>query len=286
MKSVIVILGLLFVSMTSVAAVQVTPVTLTTPESGSAISYSVVLDSPPSAGEVVTITPSSDDFTEGTVSGALTFNLGNYQTAQFVTVTPGASGDGNDGDVGYTISNAVSSSVGGGNYDGLMAASVAVVNQNIEGVGTIVVSPSSGLFINEGANQLITISATGTPSASVSLTLTIVDATESAVSTTSIVLNSGNSFSQAVTLSVPTDGIVDGNQVFSVTTGISTSGDGAYAGINPVDISAVAVDVDVAAVAVPTSVPVLPPLAMLFLMSALGGLAAYRVKKQGPTTKK
>jgi len=278
MKSIIVLLSLLSVSMTSVAAVQVTPVTLNTSEGGPAISYSVVLDSPPSAAEVVTITPSSGDVTEGTVSGALTFNLGNYQTAQFVTVTPGASGDGNDGDVAYAISNAVASSVGGGNYDGLTAANVNVTNQNVDGVATIIVSPSSGLFISEGANQLITVSTSGTPAADVSLTLTIVDATESAVSNTSVILNGINGFSQTVTLSVPTDGIVDGDQVFSVTTGVAASADPTYDTIDPVDISAVAVDVDVAVVATPTAVPALPPLAILLLMSLLGGLAAYRVK--------
>ncbi|GAA6154386.1 hypothetical protein [Pseudoteredinibacter isoporae] len=128
------------------------------------------MDSPPSAGETVTITPSSNDVTEGTVSAALTFDLSDYETPQFVTVTPGASGDDNDGDVAYTITNTVSSNVGGGNYDGETASSVSVTNANIDGVDVVTVSPSSGIFISEGNNQAITIAALGGPTADVTLT--------------------------------------------------------------------------------------------------------------------
>ncbi|GAA6154387.1 hypothetical protein NBRC116587_38100 [Pseudoteredinibacter isoporae] len=90
------------------------------------------------------------------------------------------------------------------------------------------------------------------------------DATESAVSTTAISLTAGNGFSQTVTLSVPTDGIVDGDQAFTVTTGATTSGDAGFNGINPVDIVAVAVDVDTAApAAAATAVPTMSPLFLL-----------------------
>lgn len=271
---------MMMISMASFAAVQVTPTTLTTSEDGAAITYRVVLDSPPSAGETVTITPASGDVTEGTVSGALTFDLSNYETHQFVTVTPGASGDGNDGDVAYTITNTVASNVGGGNYDGETASSVNATNVNIDGVSVITVSPSSGIFIDEGNNQSITISAAGGPAADVTLTLTIVDATESAVSTTSISLTAGNGFSQTVTLSVPTDGVVDGDQAFTVTTSATTSGDASFNGIDPVDITALAVDIDTAAPAASAAaVPTMSPLFMLIMISVLGGIVAMRTKK-------
>lgn len=282
MKTIIYLMGLMLISVSSYSAVQVTPTILTTRENGSAVSYRVVLDAPPSAGETVTITPASADVTEGTVSGALMFDLSNYETAQFITVTPGASGDGNDGDVGYTISNTVASNVGGGNYDGETASSVTVTNQNIDGVAVITVTPSSGIFIDEGNNQAITISVGPdvTPAATVDLTLTIVDATESALSTTAISLTAGNTFSQTITLSVPSDGIVDGDQAFTVTTSAATSGDGTFAGIDPVDISALAVDVDTAAPVAVTAVPALPTMFLMFLGSILAGVAAFRVKAQ------
>jgi hypothetical protein len=238
------------------AGVSVDPVVLNTTEDGSNATYNVVLTSPPCPGETVTVTPASGDVTEGTVSGAIMFTTANWDIPQVVTVTPGASGDGNDGDVMYAITNAVSTSDPAGCYPMVTAADVDVTNQNIEGVATITVDPSSGLMVDEdgGMTAMFTVECVGTPAADVSVGLTPVgDVTLSAASA---VMTVGNGYSVDITVSGVSDDVVDGNLPFSVTTDPSSSADLAYDGVDPVNVSGTVLDNDVAAVTVtPTPSP-------------------------------
>ncbi len=114
------------------AGVTVTPASLNTVEDGAAKTYAVVLTAPLSSGETVTITPSSGDTSEGAVSGALTFNSSNWDVPQDVTVSPGGSGDGVDGNINYSITNTVTTTNTGGPYDGVTAGTVSVTNQDID----------------------------------------------------------------------------------------------------------------------------------------------------------
>ena len=84
------------------AGITVTPTTgLTTTEAGGTATFTVVLNSQPTAD--VTIGLSSSDTTEGTVAPAsLTFTAANWNVAQTVTVT-GVDDALDDGDVAYTI---------------------------------------------------------------------------------------------------------------------------------------------------------------------------------------
>ena len=84
---------------------------------GSTGTYTVVLNSQPTAS--VTVTPSSDN-SDVAVSSALTFTTTNWNTAQAVTVT--AAQDSDAVDDAATISHAVM----GGDYGAVTAASVAV----------------------------------------------------------------------------------------------------------------------------------------------------------------
>lgn len=234
--------------------VIVTPTTLTTVESGTPVSYEIVLRQAPSAGETVTINIASGDVTEGTVSPAsLMFNNSNWNTPQTVTVTPGASGDGNDGDVSYEISNTVSSSGGTNDFAGVMASKVAVTNQNIDGVATLTIQPSSGsgLFIEEGSFVDVTIAAIGfTPVGLLDffvVPLTTVG-TEISSSKSVAILNSSNGFSDTLRITAVADAVIDADAAFTVETGAVT-GVGVpaqLAGFNPVDIVGVAVNTDVA----------------------------------------
>ena len=98
-------------------AVTISPQTLTVDEGDGAI-YTVRLATEPS-GEV-TVAPSSGDVAIATVSGALSFTTGNWNTAQSVTVS-GARIDGVDDDrviIAHTVS--------GADYAAVTAASVAV----------------------------------------------------------------------------------------------------------------------------------------------------------------
>ena len=79
-----------------------------TSESGGTVSFTIVLNSQPTAN--VTIGLSSSDTTEGTVSPAsVTFNSSNWNTPQTATVT-GADDSDVDGMVGYTIFTAPATS--------------------------------------------------------------------------------------------------------------------------------------------------------------------------------
>src|SRR6266850_3118030 len=127
--------------------ISVTPTSgLTTTEGGGTATFTVVLDSAPSAN--VTIGLSSNDLTEGTVSPAsLTFTPGNWSTARTVTVT-GMSDFVADGNVPYTIVTAAAASADG-SYNGMNAPDVGVTNIDNDTAG-ITVIPTSGLTTTEG----------------------------------------------------------------------------------------------------------------------------------------
>ncbi|MFK7975193.1 MAG: hypothetical protein AB8C02_03610 [Halioglobus sp.] len=266
------LLSLLVLPTVASAAIQVnvSPVTLFTTEDGTTVTYEMVLDEAPSAGENVTVTAASGDVTEGTVSGALNFTDANWDIPQAVTVTPGASGDGNDGDVMYTITNTTSAAGGTASFDGAPAAGVDVTNRNIDGVQTIVMNPASGaaFFLDEGSSQTVTISAVGVPTDDVEVDLVLASA-EASISTSTVTLNAGNGFSATFDVTADIDMVVDADQAFTVVTNASVSIDGNYNGINLNDIDGIAVNVDVAAPAPATPVPTLGVLWQIALAGML-----------------
>src|SRR5258706_275146 len=99
-----------------IPGITVTPTSgLTTTEAGGTTTFTIVLDTQPTAN--VTIGLSSSDLTEGTVAPAsLTFTPGNWNTAQTVTVT-GVDDFGVDGNVAYSIVTAAATSTDAG-YSG------------------------------------------------------------------------------------------------------------------------------------------------------------------------
>ncbi len=242
------------------AGFDVSPPTVVTTEDGATNGYFVTLTAPPSPGETVTVTPFSNDATEGTVSGALNFTDANWDTAQFVTVTPGASGDGNDGNVAYTIDNNASSDDPSGCYDGATAASVNATNNNIDGIATIIVDPSSNITVSEDGTvtQVVTIEAGPdvTPASDVTVGLTNNSATEISLSVPSVTLTAGNGYSTTVTITGVSDNVKEVTNPFTVTTNSSTSMDAAYNGVNPDDISGQVTDSNTVGVTVtPSATP-------------------------------
>ncbi|MBR0568804.1 hypothetical protein J5J83_21985 [Azoarcus sp. L1K30] len=260
------------------SAVVISPTTLTTTEDGATAQYKVVLDSPPNAGETVTVTPASGDFTEGTVSAPVQFTAANYSTPQYVTVTPGASGDGNDGDVSYTITNTISSS--GGAYAAGPAADTTVTNSNVDGVAMVIVDPSSGFWITEGSTRIITFKtgADVTPGGGNDVTINLTNNTPGQVtlSANSVILSAGNGYSATVTISAIDDTVIDGDQAFSITTAATLSGDAAFNGVNPLDIEGFAGDNDVAAVAPVPTLGEWARIALVLMLMGIGGRAFLR----------
>ena len=112
------------------AGVTVTPTSgLTTSEAGGTATFTVVLNTQPTAD--VTIGLSSSDTTEGTVSPpSVTFTPLNWNVPQTVTVT-GVDDPDPDGDVAYTIVTAAAVS-SDANYNGFNPADVGATNLDNE----------------------------------------------------------------------------------------------------------------------------------------------------------
>ena len=133
------------------------PASITTTESGVTATFTVRLNSQPTAA--VTIALSSSDPTEGTVAPAsLTFTPANWNTPQTVTAT-GVDDLVDDGDVAYTIVTAPAASADP-IYNTFNAADVAVTNTD-DDVAGITVTPVAGLTTSEaGGTATFTVGST------------------------------------------------------------------------------------------------------------------------------
>ncbi len=118
--------------------ISVSAISGNTTEDGTTATFTIVLDSEPTAD--VTIGLSSDNTTEGTVSpSSVTFTTANWNVAQTVNVT-GVDDNDVDGDVTYTIITSAAAS-SDANYNGLDPTNVVVINEDNDSIdGTPVIS--------------------------------------------------------------------------------------------------------------------------------------------------
>lgn len=108
--------------------VTVSAISANTTEAGGQGTFTVALDSLPTADVMISVL--SSDTTEGTASpAALTFTPANWDTAQTVTVT-GVDDALEDGNIAYSVELGAAI---GGNYDGIDPSDVAIVNIDDEG---------------------------------------------------------------------------------------------------------------------------------------------------------
>jgi CSLREA domain-containing protein len=152
-------------SQTTLPGITVSPISGNTSELGASATFSVVLNSAPTAD--VTITIASNTLLEGTASrSSLTFTSANWNVSQVVTVT-GVNEDLVDGDHGYSIllGSAISSD---SNYSGLDVPDVTVINVDNDVASNITVTTSddtndgdtSSLYAlqsNKGADGFISL---------------------------------------------------------------------------------------------------------------------------------
>jgi hypothetical protein len=230
-----------------------TPGILVTPTSGIVTSergrqdyFTVVLLAPPTAN--VTIGISSSDVGEGTVfPSSLTFTTANWNQPQTVTAT-GVDDLVPDGNQVYTIITAPATSTDLG-YNGLDAADVVATNLDNDSPG-FTVTPTSGLLTSEiGDTDAFTVVLDTQPTADVTITLTSSDPTEAAVTPASITFTPTTwNVPVKVTVSGINDSIVDGNIAYTIITGVATSADAAYNGIDPPDVRGTNIDNDTAQV--------------------------------------
>jgi hypothetical protein len=215
-------------------------------EDGVTDTYSVVLDTEPTAN--VTITVSSD----GQVSGSptsLTFTPSNWNTAQTVTVS--AQNDNvAEGSHTGTVSHSASSADPG--YNGISIASVtANITDNDSAGVTITPSGGSTNVSEDGATDDYTVELTSQPTANV--TITVNGDGQASGTPTSLVFTPGNwSTAQTVTASANDDDVEEGNHTGTISHSAS-SGDGNYNGISIDNVTANITDNDNAGVVVTES---------------------------------
>ncbi|MBI1320171.1 MAG: hypothetical protein GC168_14680 [Candidatus Hydrogenedens sp.] len=225
------------------------PASILTTEDGVAVPIGVVLDAPPAPGETVMVSLISSDNTEGTLSpGTLTFDVSNWEVPQTVTLTPGASGDGNDGDVGYSIDFGPAVS-GDPDYNGIGTLSIPVTNRNAEGISTILIDPADGLETTEdgvtATFDIYAVSAFLPPVFPITVPISVSNSSEVLLSINNgiqsanknVVLDAGNGFRQTVTVHGQEDAVLDGDAPFTITTSPVVTIEVAYNGINPPDVS-------------------------------------------------
>jgi hypothetical protein len=226
--------------------ITVTPISSSTTEAGGTATFSVSLDTQPTAD--VTIGLSSDDLTEGTIDkSSLTFTSVNWNTPQIVTVT-GADDSVSDGNIVYHIVTAPANSSDLA-YDGLNAGDVTVSNVDND-VQSLVVSPTA-LPVTEGGTNTFGVKLAFQPASNVTVNLAFSsgDGDLLVSGTTSLTFTPSNwNTAQNFTLAAAEDAdTTNGTATFNVTS----------TGLTTVDVTATEADNDTQSLVVsPVALPV------------------------------
>jgi hypothetical protein len=111
----------------------------------------------------------------------------------------------------------------------------------------IVVSPTSGLVTTEAGGQAtFTVVLKTVPLDDVTMAIASSDVGEGTVSTSLLTFTPGNALvPQVVTITGVADGTADGHQNYSITTGVASSSDPIYNGIDPPDVAVINQDASV-----------------------------------------
>lgn len=223
-----------------VIALLVADNTGTTTEAGGTATFTLALGAKPSAD--VTVTLADGDASEGTVDiTTITFTTANWLTPQTITVT-GQNDDIDDGDVAYGI-QVVSVASADAAYAALTPSPVPLTNLDDDTAG-ITVGAISGHTTEQGGTATFTLVLNSEPTAGVTVNFNVNDATEGALSTTSVVFDAINwDQPQTVTVIGQPDAITDGNITYQVVFAATTSTDTIYAAITPASFDVVNDDV-------------------------------------------
>ncbi len=229
------------------AGIEVSVASGPTSEAGTSATFTIVLNSQPTAA--VSIPIASSDTAEGMLSEAtVDFTTSNWASPHTVTVT-GVDDALADGDKAYSIvvGNPTSTDT---KYAAIDPDDVALINTDDDSAG-INVSPAGGDISETGTSTTFEIKLNSQPSANVVIPLSVSDTTEGSLQITSITITSGNwKMAKKVTVTGVDDNVKDGPQNFKVMTGNITSGDTGYNGKNPPDVSVTNLDDDSAFVSV------------------------------------
>ncbi|MCB1319121.1 MAG: hypothetical protein KDK34_02645, partial [Leptospiraceae bacterium] len=216
-----------------------TPVITT--ESAGTGTFTVVLNSRPTANVVIALT--SDNTLEGTVSPAsLTFTTANWNVARTVTITgvddaiPVA-----DGAIDYNIITAAAVSTDT-DYSGLNPADVAARNANNDTVAFVISTPNTLITTEGGGTTSFNVRLATQPAGDVTLgtagnLIRSLDTTEGTVSPSTLTFTQANwNVNQTITITGAGDAATDVDQAYQIDFGIGSSAiDPLYNGLNPPD---------------------------------------------------
>ncbi|WP_254512720.1 DNRLRE domain-containing protein [Anatilimnocola floriformis] len=230
----------------STPGVTITPTSgLFTSEAGDSATFTVVLDTPPTAN--VTIPLSSNDTTEGTIGqSSLIFTPANWNIPQTVTIA-GVNDLLADGNIAYSIVTGAATSADQF-YNGFNPADVSVINTDNETPG-VTVQPLFGLVTNEnGGTATFTIVLNFPPTANVTVGLSSSDTTEGSVPASVVFTPANWSTPQTVTVTGVNDSQIDGSVAYQIITANTVSTDLSYNNLPVADVSVTNEDNDVAGV--------------------------------------
>ena len=201
----------------------------TVSETGTQDTFTVVLNSEPTADVVIGI--SSSDAGEATVLPAtLTFTVGNWHVAQSVTVT-GQDDDVADGDqqVNISLANAVSTD---GDYNGQFGQTITVTVTDNDAPGITIVQTDGDTTVSEtGTQDTFTVVLNSEPTADVVIGISSSDAGEATVLPATLTFTVGNwHVAQSVTVTGQDDDVADGDQQVNISLANAVSTDGDYNG--------------------------------------------------------
>lgn len=207
---------------------------LVTSETGSSATFSVRLATQPTA--TVSTLVASSDTTEVTVTPAfLSFTTENWASAQTVTVT-GVDDAEQDGNQAFAITTTPATSADP-EYAALDVPDVAGTNLDDETPGIVVVA-AAGLHTTEaGGSVTFNVSLQSAPESDVTVPLATTDASEGAVSPSSVVFTPLNWNSpQVVTVTGEDDDVNDGDIAYAIEVGPSASSHVEYNDLSAGDV--------------------------------------------------
>ncbi len=221
---------------------------LSTAESATSDSFTVVLDSPP-AGDV-TVDISSDLPGEASPSPAqLTFTPANWSVAQLVTVT-GVDEFVDDGDRSYVIL-VNPASAADASYDALATRTVSGINIDNDSAGITVTAPGLTTAEADTTSDSFTVVLNSQPTQSVVIGLSSGDASEGSVSPSALTFTAADwSTPRVVTVSAVDDNIDDGDIAYSIVTAAASSNDILYNGMAVADVGVTNLDDDTVGISV------------------------------------
>ncbi len=182
---------------------------------------------------------------QGSLSqNALTFDAGDWNVAQTVTVT-GQNDHIANGNQTYDITGAATSA--DASYSSMTMTPVSVTNLNTNVAG-ITVTPTSLTTSDTGTSASFNVALTSAPIAPVTINLGTSVAGQGSLSQSSLTFNAGDwNVGQTVTVTGQNDHIADGNQTYDIT-GTATSTDAAYSATTVTPVSVTNLNTNVAGI--------------------------------------